>query len=74
MTISMTFLRASQVVLVGKNLPADAGDVRNAGSTPELGRSGGGHGSPLQDSCLQNPMDRTPGGLQFIGSQRVGHN
>ena len=74
LTISMTFLRASQVVLVVKNLPANAGDVRNAGLTPELGRSGGGHGNPLQYSCLENPMDRTPGGLQFTGSQRVGHN
>ena len=31
----------------------------------------GGHGSPLQYSCLENPMDREPGGLQFIGLQRV---
>ena len=41
-----------------KNLPANAGDVRDAGLTPELGRSpGGGHGNPLQ-YCLENPMDR----------------
>ena len=39
-----------------KNLPANAGDP---GSIPGLGRSpGGGHGNPLQYSCLQNPMDR----------------
>ena len=57
-----------------KNLPANAGDVRSAGSTPELGRSEGGHGNPLQYSCLENAMDRTPGGLQLTGSQRVGHN
>ena len=50
---------ASQVVLVVKNLPASAGDIRDAGSIPGLGRSpGGGHGNPLQYSCLQNPMDR----------------
>ena len=34
------------------------GDVRDAGSIPGLGRSGGGHGNPLQYSCLENPMDR----------------
>ena len=42
-----------------KNLPADAGDIRDAGSIPVLGRSpGGGHGNPLQYFCLENPMDR----------------
>ena len=42
-----------------KNPPANAGDVRDAGSMPGLGRSpGGGHGNPLQYSCLENPMDR----------------
>ena len=50
---------ASQVVLVVKNLPANAGDVRDLGSIPGLGRSpGGGHGNPLQYSCLENPIDR----------------
>ena len=38
-----------------KNLPANAGDIRNAGSTPGSGRSSrGGHGNPLQYSCLEN--------------------
>ena len=42
-----------------KNLPANAGDIRDPGSIPGLGRSpGGGHGNPLQYSCLENPMDR----------------
>ena len=42
-----------------KNLPANAGDERYMGSVPGLGRfSGGGHGNPLQYSCLENPMDR----------------
>ena len=42
-----------------KNLPANAGDVREVGLTPSSGRSpGGGHGNALQDSCLENPMDR----------------
>ena len=50
---------ASQVVLVEKNLPANAGDVRDAGLSPRSGRSpGGGHGNPLQYFCLENPMDR----------------
>ena len=44
---------------VEKTPPPSAGDGRKAGSIPELGRSlGGGHGNPLQDSCLENPMDR----------------
>ena len=51
--------RASQVVLVVKNPPAKAGDVIDVGLIPGLGRSpGGGHGNPLQYSCLENPMDR----------------
>ena len=51
--------RASQMALVVKNLPAKAGDLRNLGSIPGLGRSSsGGHGNPLQYSCLENPMDR----------------
>ena len=50
---------ASQGVVVVKNLPAYGGDVRAVGSIPGLGRSpGGGHGNPLQYSCLENPMDR----------------
>ena len=48
--------KASQVVLVVKNPPANAEDVRDAGSIPGSGRSPGGrHGSPLQYSCLENP-------------------
>ena len=47
--------RASQVELVVKNLPANAGDIRDEGSIPGLGRS---PGNPLQYSCLENPMDR----------------
>ena len=50
---------ASQVVLVVKNPPDNAGNIRNAGSIPGLGRSpGGGHGNPLQYACLENPIDR----------------
>ena len=40
-----------------KNPPANAGDIRDMGSIPGSGRSpGGGHGNPLQYSCLENPM------------------
>ena len=45
-------------MLVVKNLPANAGDVRDVGSILESGRSpGGGNGNSLQYSCLENPMD-----------------
>ena len=57
---------------VGKESACNAGDL---GSIPGLGRfPGEGKGYPLQYSCLENPMDREPGGLQFMGSQRVRHN
>ena len=56
---------ASQVVL-GKNLPATAGDIRDLGLNPESGRSpGGGHGNPLQYSW-SIPWTEEPGGLQPI--------
>ena len=51
--------RASQVTLVVKNLPANAGDIRNMGLIPGLRRSPGeGDGKPLEHSQLENPMDR----------------
>ena len=51
MTISFfIFIRTSQVELVVKKMPANAGDA--------LRSSGGRHGNPLQYSCLENPMDR----------------
>ena len=47
------------MALVVKNQPANAGDIRDSGSTPGLGRSpGGGHSQQLQYSCLENPVDR----------------
>ena len=49
----------SQVALAEKNMPANAGDTGDMGSIPGSWRSpGGGHGNPLQYSCLENPMDR----------------
>ena len=52
-------LGASQVMLVVKNQPANAGGIKEMSSIPRLGRSpGAGHGNPLQYFCLENPMDR----------------
>ena len=67
---------APQVVLVVKNPPVNAGDMRDAGSIPGSGRSpGGGRGNPLQYSCLENPMDQGSWwATQSIESQKVGHN
>ena len=46
-------------MLVVKNSPANAGDIRDMGSVPGLERSSRrGHGNPLQYSCLKNPKDR----------------
>ena len=50
---------ASQVALVVKNLPANAGDIKDDGSIPGLGRHPGeGHSNALHCACLENPMDR----------------
>ena len=55
----MVYAWSSHVVLVVKNPPAKAGDVKDMGSIPGSGRSPGvGHGTALQYSCLENPMDR----------------
>ena len=51
-------LGAYQVVLVVKNLSASAGDKRDVGLIPGLGRSPGGNGNPLQYFCLEDPMGR----------------
>ena len=65
-------LGASQVALLVKNPPVNAGDIRDVGSVPGLERSpGGGHGNPLQGSYLENPKDRGVCGLQSIGFQTV---
>ena len=58
-----------------KNLPANAGDVRDKGLIPGLGSSPGGrmatHSSIL---AWRIPLAEEPGGIQIIGSQRVGHD
>ena len=56
---SKRYTETSHVALVVKNLPANAGDIRDAGSIPgSERRPGEGNGNPLQYSCLENPMDR----------------
>ena len=60
---------------VVKNPSATAGDARDTGSIPGSGRSPGeGNSSPLQYSCLGNPMHREAGGLLSMGLQRVRHD
>ena len=55
----MRSVGASQVALMIKNMPDNAGDIRDLGSIPGSEKSpGGGHNNPLQYSCLENPMDR----------------
>ena len=52
-----------------KDPPANAGDERDTGLIPELGRCpGGGNGNPLQYSCLENPMNR---GAWWVAAHRV---
>ena len=67
-----TYICASQVALVVKNLSANAGDES---SLPESGRyPGGGNGNPLQYSCLENPTDRGAWRATVHGDARVGHD
>ena len=58
----------------GKEATCQLGDIRDVCSIPGSGRSPGEeHGNPLQYSCLENPTEG-PGGLQSMGSQRVGYD
>ena len=67
-------MEASQVALLVRNLPANAEDIRDVGSTP-------GSEDPLEKGMATHPSivawripwTAEPGGLQFIGLQRVGH-
>ena len=70
----------SHVAIVIKNLPANAGDVRDMGSIPRSGRfPGGGYGNPLQYSCLENPHGQrslvgySPPGLKESDMAEVTH-
>ena len=67
-------LWASQLVLVAKNLLANAGDIRGAVSIPGLGRpSGGGHTTHCSVPAWRIPWTEEPGRLQSLGSHRVRH-
>ena len=58
-----------------KNLPTNAGDLRDVGSIPGWGRCPGeGNGNPLWYSCLENPRTEEPGGLQSVALLRVRHD
>ena len=61
--------------LSNKESACNTGDTRDASSIPGLGRSpGGGHGNPLHILTWKIPWREEPGGLQWVGSQRVGHD
>ena len=69
------YITGASLVARGKESACNAKNAGDACSIPALGGSpGGGHGTPLQYSCLESPRDRGLGGLQSIESQRVGHN
>ena len=71
----MPVTEASQVALVLKNPPANAGNIRDAGLIPGLSRSPeGGCGDPLQYSCLENPMARGAWWAMVHRVARVGHD
>ena len=67
--------RDSLVVLVAKNLRANAGDVRDVGSIPGSGKSPGAeHGNPLQYSCLENPHGRWLVESTYMDELRIWRN
>ena len=69
------YLYVSQVVLVVENLPAKAGDISDVGSISGWGRSLE-KGMATHSSILawRIPWSEEPGGLQYMGSQRAGHD
>ena len=75
-SLILIFLMSFPVALVVTNLPANAGDTRDASSIPGWGRSPGlGNGNLLQYSCLENSMDK--GGWQrttVYGLAESGHD
>ena len=74
-TFTFAFERSSQVALVVKNLPANAGDARDEGSIPGSERSPGvRNGNALQYSSVENSWTEEPGGLHPIGLQRIGQD
>ena len=81
MILSLSFVEFVTIIIVSKGFPRGLSDKESAfsaedsGLIPGSGRSPGeGNGNPLQCSCLGNPIDGEPGGLQSMGLQRVRHN
>ena len=73
--IKLKIKEVSQVVVVVKNLPANAGDIKDEGSTPESARyPGKGNDNLLQYYCLENPMDRGAWHATLMGLQRAGQD
>ena len=71
---SSVFLGINRVLVV-KNLPANAGDIRDMGLTARSGRSPGvGNDNPLHYSCLENPMDGGAWSVMTIEWRRVRHD
>ena len=72
---SINVLGASQVALVVENPPANAGDIRDMGLIPGLGRSPGGeHGNPLCTLAKKIPWTEEPGAGYCPWGRRVGHD
>ena len=63
------------MALAVKNLPANAGGIRDVGSVPGSGRfPEEGHGNPLQYSCVENSLDRGAWWATVHGAARIGHD
>ena len=63
------------MALAVKNLPANAGGIRDVGTVPGSGRfPGEGHGNPLQYSCVENPLARGAWWAIVHGVARIRHN
>ena len=63
------------MALAVKNLPANAGSIRDVGTVPGSGRfPGEGHGNPLHYSCVENPLARGAWWAIVHGVARIGHN
>ena len=78
-------LQSMESQTAGHNLATEPSDGDSGGEEslcnaadpyliPGSGRSSGGHGNPLQCSCLENSIDEESGGLQSMGLQRIGRD
>ena len=77
MIVSLSFVEFITIIIVSKGFPRWLSGKESACNAEDSGLipgSGEGNGNPLQCSCLGNPMDGEPGGLQSMWSQRVRHD